>query len=147
MLTRTASRGGRRSGLLSTGPRSGGRMRSRDERDFLRRMLLQRRSEAVGVLRRQDVFGPRRRDALHTDICDGASAAAEQYLDGSVREVRSGLIAEIDRALKKLDEATYGTCEECGQAIAPARLRAIPWASHCVICQSFLEHETRGAFS
>jgi DnaK suppressor protein len=39
---------------------------------------------------------------------------------------------EIERALEKLDEGTYGVCDDCGEPIAPERLDAIPWAAVCV---------------
>jgi DnaK suppressor protein len=45
-------------------------------------------------------------------------------------------IAEIDRALEKLDEGTYGICERCEQQIPKERLRAIPWAALCVQCKA-----------
>jgi RNA polymerase-binding transcription factor DksA len=45
------------------------------------------------------------------------------------------LAADIDRALDKLEEHTYGTCDECKGPIAPERLEALPWATRCVGCQ------------
>lgn len=53
----------------------------------------------------------------------------------------TGTVAEIDTALAKLDNGTYGTCEDCGRRIPLARLRAIPWASRCVACQEDIEQE------
>src|SRR5262245_20005386 len=43
-------------------------------------------------------------------------------------------IAEIDAALRRIAEGTYGTCEECGHSIAVARLRAVPATRLCVAC-------------
>jgi DnaK suppressor protein len=43
---------------------------------------------------------------------------------------------EIARALEKLEEGTYGVCDECGRPIAPERLEALLWATRCVNCQS-----------
>jgi len=43
---------------------------------------------------------------------------------------------EIDRALVKLDEGTYGVCDGCGRRIAPERLEAIAWATLCVSCKA-----------
>ena len=45
-------------------------------------------------------------------------------------------LAEIEDALAKLDDGSYGTCESCGQAIAPARLEAMPAARLCIACAS-----------
>jgi DnaK suppressor protein len=47
----------------------------------------------------------------------------------------------IDGALEKLNEGTYGVCEECGDEIGAGRLKAMPLARLCVSCQSRLEKE------
>jgi len=55
------------------------------------------------------------------------------------RTISAGQLAQvagdIDRALEKLEEGTYGTCDDCGRSIAPERLEALPWATRCVSCQ------------
>ena len=48
-----------------------------------------------------------------------------------VRALRSNL-HDVDRALGKTEEGTYGTCERCGRPIARERLEALPWASSCI---------------
>ena len=57
----------------------------------------------------------------------------------SVRD-KEKLLA-IDEALERLDEGTFGVCEECGDEIGAARLKAMPLAKSCVSCQSKLEKE------
>jgi DnaK suppressor protein len=47
----------------------------------------------------------------------------------------------IEEALEKIQEGTYGVCEECGDEIGPGRLKAMPLARLCVPCQSRLEKE------
>ena len=51
-----------------------------------------------------------------------------------VRALRSNL-RDVDRALAKLETGTYGTCERCGDPIAPERLDALPWAMLCIRCK------------
>jgi RNA polymerase-binding transcription factor DksA len=51
---------------------------------------------------------------------------------GSLRG--SEAIADIEHALRRMDDGTYGTCERCRGAIAAERLAAIPHARHCVAC-------------
>ena len=46
------------------------------------------------------------------------------------------LCVQIDRALAKISAGTYGTCEQCGNAIPQARLKALPYAALCVACKS-----------
>lgn len=67
-------------------------------------------------------------------IGDGTTEAISRLTDiGVGRSLEAGL-ARTERALAKLDEGTYGTCDECGQAIPPARLRAMPDSALCVAC-------------
>ena len=50
-------------------------------------------------------------------------------------------VLAIDEALEKLDEGTYGVCEECGEEIGAGRLKAMPLAKLCISCQSTLEKD------
>ena len=50
------------------------------------------------------------------------------------------LIAEVDRALNKMDAGTYGTCDICNQPIDPARLEALPQAIMCVSCRQKIKN-------
>ena len=63
-----------------------------------------------------------------------ASHVFEQQRDLALRDRSRAELQRIDNALRKLDEGTYGTCESCGNPIAPERLRAIPWAALCIEC-------------
>lgn len=59
---------------------------------------------------------------------------------------RSLLVERANRlaeALERLREGEYGTCEECGETIAPARLKAMPEVTTCVRCQDRLERSAR----
>ena len=53
-------------------------------------------------------------------------------------------LAEIEHALHKFEEGTYGLCDSCGQPIAPERLEALPQASLCISCK---EKNAKGRFS
>lgn len=46
---------------------------------------------------------------------------------------------QVDQALQRLDDGTYGQCTNCGQQIAPGRLKAMPQASLCIECQERME--------
>lgn len=48
-------------------------------------------------------------------------------------------LGQVNEALLRLHQPGFGLCEDCGEAIAPARLRAEPWARRCVACQT--QHE------
>jgi RNA polymerase-binding transcription factor DksA len=70
--------------------------------------------------------------AFDEGFADSSQVAAEQ---GEVRALAANLqslLADVERALAKLDDGTYGSCEVCGQPIAPARLEAMPATRYCV---------------
>jgi DnaK suppressor protein len=50
-------------------------------------------------------------------------------------QMKAETLKRIDAALRRLDEGTYGECFECGDAIAEARLRALPFAVRCKACE------------
>ena len=65
---------------------------------------------------------------------EGATIAFERsQVEALVRQARAHLV-EVDAALARLEAGTYGTCERCGQPVAPARLQARPVARTCVGC-------------
>jgi RNA polymerase-binding protein DksA len=53
----------------------------------------------------------------------------------SKRHLKDSL-AEIEHALHKIDEGSYGLCDNCGQSIEPARLEALPQATLCLKCKA-----------
>ena len=67
---------------------------------------------------------------------EGATIAFERsQLDALANQAR-GHLAEIDAAIARLEDGTYGVCETCGQPISDARLRARPVARACITCAS-----------
>jgi RNA polymerase-binding protein DksA len=67
-------------------------------------------------------------------VGDGTSIAVERITQVAAHDRLQVLLAEIDRASGKLADGSYGTCDTCGRPIAPARLEARPWSTHCVDC-------------
>lgn len=63
---------------------------------------------------------------------DSSLVAAEEGEYRALAANLEALLADVERALAKLDGGTYGRCEECGEPIAPARLEAMPASRHCV---------------
>jgi DnaK suppressor protein len=48
-------------------------------------------------------------------------------------------LAHIDAALRRIEDGTYGSCENCGKPISPERLEAMPWATLCIDCKRLAE--------
>jgi RNA polymerase-binding protein DksA len=71
-----------------------------------------------------------------------ADAATETFLrerDVALEESAEAILRQVEVALRKIDEGTYGTCERCGKEIAPARLQAIPYTPFCIECAARVE--------
>jgi len=67
---------------------------------------------------------------------EGATLNVERERDLALSAQALSAVDDVDRALAKLDAGTYGTCEQCGQPIPKARLKALPSATLCVACKS-----------
>jgi DnaK suppressor protein len=67
-------------------------------------------------------------------VGDGTTEAVRRLTDVGVGSSLESSHARVLRALQKLDEGTYGTCDNCGRPIAPARLRFSPESVLCIDC-------------
>ena len=76
---------------------------------------------------------------VRTHLADLGTDTFEQSADLGLAEQMSRAIFEIDRALDRIEEGTYGVCQGCEKAISIERLEAIPSASRCAQCQSAVE--------
>ncbi len=80
----------------------------------------------------EDEVGQLTGRALENHLGDMASVTFERELGEGLEEGAQQTLAQIDRALAKLDDGTYGTCERCGREIGEERLRARAWALLCI---------------
>lgn len=67
---------------------------------------------------------------------EGGTSNVDRELDLVLSAQARGAVVEIDRALAKIEAGNYGVCEQCGQPIPQARLKALPYAALCVACKS-----------
>ena len=74
---------------------------------------------------------------------DVATETFDREKDLSILDNIDGELADVEHALQRLDDGTYGTCEACGKPIDDARLEAMPAARFCVDDQVQAEHEVR----
>ena len=65
---------------------------------------------------------------------EGATIAFERSQVGALVQQAEAHLVEIDAALARIDDGTYGVCEVCGRDIGPARLEALPAARTCIGC-------------
>lgn len=75
------------------------------------------------------------------DSADAALESAENELEYHFFEIESREFGQIERALQRFEDGTYGNCESCGAPIPIARLKVLPFACKCVKCQQMDEEE------
>jgi DnaK suppressor protein len=110
------------------------------QRDYFRKKLLAWRDdilrEAKGTLANlQD------ENQNHPDLADRASSETERSIELRARDRQRKLIAKIDAALQRINDGTYGYCEETGEPISIKRLEARPIATLSIEAQE--RHERR----
>ena len=63
---------------------------------------------------------------------DVASATLDREMASTLEDNSTHVLNEIDAALARIDDGTFGTCSSCGEAIGTERLEALPWATLCI---------------
>ena len=82
-------------------------------------------------------------DFSETDSGDMSQSIFDRELDASVGEGIERRLGEVDRALQKIEEGSYGVCEDTGEEIPRGRLEAVPEAIRTVEAQQSFERERR----
>ena len=77
---------------------------------------------------------------MPSDMADVGTDTFEQELTLDLMGNEKEVLEQIEAALKRIEDGSYGTCEECGKNIARARLAAIPYAALCVRCAAKAEN-------
>ncbi len=80
---------------------------------------------------------------VHPDILDRAVYEGQRAFAFRIRERERFLIWKIKDALHRIEEGTYGICEECGEDIPIARLKARPVTNYCLDCKTSMEAQER----
>jgi DnaK suppressor protein len=106
--------------------------------DMLRTFLEDERGRLEAVIAQMDADGVKN-VGYGNHMADDASEAFEQAKDLALRRNAQQLLTQVQDALVRFEHGTYGTCEACGAEIDPARLTALPYATHCLRCQQRLD--------
>jgi DnaK suppressor protein len=80
------------------------------------------------------------------DASDLAADALDSDTTLQLAERGSNEVAQIEEALNKIEDGTYGECGSCGEQIPWTRLKALPYATLCVKCKEMQEREGGGMF-
>jgi DnaK suppressor protein len=64
-------------------------------------------------------------------LADTATETVDREIDYTLEENSSNLLREIDAALQRIEDGTFGSCATCGRPIEPERLEHLPWSTDC----------------
>lgn len=81
-------------------------------------------------------FGEEGKIEYDSNFADTSQVTAERGEAERLANQLKEALADVQKALHKLDDGTYGTCERCGQEISAARLEAMPASHYCINCAS-----------
>ena len=110
------------------------------QRDYFRQKLLAWREDILREAR-ETLQHLQDENQNHPDFADRASSETDRAIELRARDRQRKLIAKIDEALSRIDDGTYGYCEETGEPISIKRLEARPIATLSIEAQE--RHERR----
>jgi len=109
--------------------------------EHFRKRLLDDRSRAQGALDYLHEENPGSMEDETQEIPsdnhpgDVATITLDREIDYTLEENEERLIAEIDAALQRIEDGTFGMCASCGQPIGAERLEAVPYTTQCIDCK------------
>ncbi len=113
------------------------------ELDKFRAVLLAKVTEIMSSMSSMEIEALRRERSdlsnMPIHLADIGSDNFEIENTLGLMDSEKKLLIEIYDALGRIDEGTYGICENNGEPISKARIKAVPWARYCLICASLLE--------
>ena len=112
--------------------------------DHYRQILLEQLRQYTELARgnQSDALEIAANDDGVKDVADQSVKDVSQEIEYRLSERQSQLVADIDQALLRLDEGSYGVCARCGNDIPERRLDALPTARYDAECQTLIEQST-----
>ncbi|HWQ12001.1 MAG TPA: TraR/DksA C4-type zinc finger protein [Roseiflexaceae bacterium] len=109
----------------------------------IRKRLEDERAELLAQIDALQIENQNQQDdyGVGNHLADDASELFLRERNIALRGNAEELIAQIDAALHRMDQGSYGICARCGKPIAEERLEALPHAIYCITCQAEIERE------
>lgn len=108
-------------------------------KEALKKMLLEKKREIWNDIKEKlfDQLGKEYKKEIDTALDEGDKALADlaEETGLTIITLRKETLEKIDHALEKLDQGTYGICEDCNAEISEQRLKAVPFAIYCIECK------------
>ena len=123
---------------------------TREQIKRYRQLLITERAKLAGEIRAiaeaaskspREASGDLSAYTLH--MADMAADTFDRELSMNIVSSEQEILYEIDDALKRLDDGTFGTCQSCDGPITMSRLKAVPYAALCITCQRKKEQKNK----
>jgi DnaK suppressor protein len=108
-----------------------------NDRDVFRRALKQKEAELAALLRRREEIAVEQ----VPDAFDLVQITTERELAITTLQRETDLLRQVRKALKRIEDRTYGMCQRCDEEISIKRLLAVPWTAYCIRCQADIDAE------
>jgi len=116
------------------------------EKGKYRKLLIDARDSLAGQVQKLEAGLHKSRKDSASDLsgysyhmADAATDTFNEQIESDIVSIETDTLREIEDALARLDEGSFGVCEMCSEPIEPKRLTAIPYARLCIKCQSEIE--------
>jgi len=106
-------------------------------------MLLRMREDLVSEIAKRSKVSTQGVTPDIGDILDSVTEERTRELDMILTDREKKKLSQIDDAIERIDDGTYGLCDECSVKIPKGRLKVVPFAKYCVECQEKLEREEK----
>ena len=113
---------------------------SKEKVEVYRKQLVARR-EALAEDLRMTTAQLINDEVVYTDSVDQAAAETDKNFTLQLKNRERNVLWQIDEAIKRLDDGSFGDCERCGDSISEGRIEAFPFTTLCIDCKAELESE------
>jgi DnaK suppressor protein len=112
---------------------------TKKELEKYRRLLEEKKSSLSAELAKARDAEAETTEGSTQDIADKAVSSYTREFLYSLSDGDRTTLLQIDEALDRIDEGTYGMCDNCGTPMSEKRLMAVPWTPFCILCQELAE--------
>ena len=117
----------------------------KDRAASFKKRLLEKQRQLTEEVGRSALYGKDQEDDSIKDLGDQANTAYTREFFFELGNGNRELLRDVEAALRKIEDGSFGSCERCGEPIAERRLDALPFARYCIDCQRVIEQEERMA--
>jgi DnaK suppressor protein len=112
---------------------------NKEDKDFLKAELANRKEKIKRIVKdnEKEIKALSRTDA--SDEADHATISTDTAIEQAITNQQLKELKEIEYALFKIDNETYGICEMCEEPIGVQRLKVKPQAKYCIVCREIVE--------